>query len=148
MAIVNRTLDGSEQKRTFTCTVSSGAGGILNGSTLHAVLVPFAGSISAVSVAATGLSGSPMLTPKIQRFIVGTGVTTIGGWGATIPLPEWGTSGTIACSLTTAGSTLLNVLPFDVISFTTIGGTGAAFEEFAAAIVIQASQEIKTQLGV
>lgn len=148
MAIVNRTLDASEQKRTFTASFYSGAAGILNGSTLHCLTVPSDAKIAAIQIACTGLSGAPTVGLSVQRFIVGTGVTTIQGGATTLTLPEWGTSGTIAMVIASSGSSFLNVLANDVLTLTTAGGTGAASKQLAVSIVLQATQDIKTQLGV
>jgi hypothetical protein len=143
MAIVNRTLDASEQRRVLPFTYQATATGL----TLQAVVVPFASNLQAVRVAAVGISGSPTLDLRVWRFIPGTGVTSIAGGATTLAVQAVGTSGVQAMVLAASGSTLLNLLPNDVITLTT-GGANSAAAQLAGAVVIQAVQDIRTTFGI
>lgn len=148
MAIVNRTLDVSEKRKTYSSSFYAGAAGILAGATLHLLVVPSNGKLAAIQVACTGLSGAPALDFAVQRFIVGTGVTTIAGGATALTLPNWGTSGTIAVVLAASGSSFLNLLANDVLVAHTSGTTDDACKQLQLSIVIEATQDIKLSLGI
>lgn len=143
MAIVNRTLDASEQRKSFTCNYAATA----TGATIPVVMVPFNSTLDAVQLAAFGLSGAPTFDLRIQRFIVGTGLTVIAGGATTATPPEFGTSGVLTMSLATSGSTLLNLLAGDVLTLTS-GGSNTAVKSLSVGICIKAVQDIKTTNGV
>jgi hypothetical protein len=142
MAITNRALDASEQRRAFQSSFAATA----TGATLLALHVPFNSTLEAVKLCAQGLSGSPTYDLRVWRFIVGTGVTTIAG-GATTSTPlTMGTSGPHSMALAASGSSFLNLLANDVITLTS-GATNAAVTGLSVAIVIKAIQDIKTVHG-
>lgn len=143
MAIVNRTLDASEQRKSFTANFAATATGL----TLPILEVPFNSTLDAVQLAAFGLSGAPTYALRVQRFIVGTGLTVIAGGATTATPPEFGTSGILTMSLATSGSTLLNLLAGDVLTITT-GAADTAVKSLSVGICIKAVQDIKTTNGV
>lgn len=147
MAIVNRTLDASEQRRSFTASFTGSSTSLVLGNTLMLGVVPYNSVLSAITVAAIGLSGSPTMDLRVNRFIVGTGVTTIAGGATTLTLTAWGTSGVQAMVLAASGSSFLNLLANDVLVLTQAGANTATTSQ-CVTYVLQATQDIKTQLGV
>lgn len=138
MGIVNRTKDVSEQKevvqKTFTATVTGKDYVVLN--------APHALQLSEAKGIAVGMSGAPTATLKLQRFVVGAGLTTIAISGA-LTHTAIGTSGAQGFSMPAAGSSLLNLQAGDVLVCTT-GGTNAGLEQLNVAVIVKALQDIKT----
>jgi hypothetical protein len=143
MAITNRALDASEQRKTFT----AGVGLVGTGSTTHCFVMPSAGTLEGVRMAAAGISGSPVAQVAVIRFIAGAGLTSIGGVATTLALQAVGTSGIQSVALAAAGSTLLNLMAGDVVA---VGLTGAnsAVATLTVAAVVKQTQDIKTQFGL
>ena len=148
MAVVNRTLDASEQRKIISNSIAS-TSFLISGVTNHIGLVPWPGVIEAGQIAVEGVSGSPAYTLKVARFIAGTGFTVIVVGSSNAPV-TFGTSGGMASglSLPAAGSTLLNVLANDLLILQTLGGTGAAAEKLSVSVVIRPIQDIKTHFGL
>lgn len=143
MAINNRTLDPSIQRNVFQCDF----GLVATGLTLQACVVPYASTLDAVRVAAIGLSGAPTYDLRVWRFIAGTGVTSIAGSATTLTSQAVGTSGVQSMVLAASGSSLLNLLPNDVITLTS-GGANTAAVQLTVAMVIKSTQDIRTSFGV
>jgi hypothetical protein len=143
MAVTNRSLDVSEQRKTFV----AGVGLVATGSTTHCFVMPSAGTLDGVRMAAAGISGSPVAQVAVLRFIAGTGFTSIGGVATTLALQTVGTSGIQSVALAASGSTLLNLVAGDVIA---VGLTGAnsAVATLTVAAVVKQTQDIKTQFGL
>lgn len=143
MAIVNRTLDASEQKKAFEMS----AGAVATGVTLPVCLVPYPCNFLAAEFAAAGLSGSPTAALAVNRFIVGTGFTTwVIAAGGSNTLQAYGTSGPLAAVCVAQGSTLLELQADDLITVTS-GGSNAAVTQLAVGIVLQPIMDIKTTFG-
>lgn len=143
MAINNMALDASEQNRVYTNAYNL----VVTGITLVPFIVPSNGSIKAMSLAAVGLSGSPTYAFTIGRFITGSGFTALTGGMTTLTAGAVGTSGVQSFVLAASGSTLLNVLANDLIQITT-GGANTAAVHLTVGMVIQSTQDVKTQYGV
>lgn len=143
MAVINRTLDISEQRKTFGVV----AGAIATGVTTIVAVVPWPCTLDAAQFQAFGNSGSPTAQLVVNRFIVGSGVTAF-AVGSANALPAFGTSGVIVlgASLPAAGSTLLNLLPNDVIHMES-GGANSAVQRLAATVVLKPIQDIKKNFG-
>lgn len=139
MAVVNRTLDASEQKKSFGFK----QGALATGVTVAVFQVPYPSIIQAMQVGAVGLSNSFTVAVNVERFIAGTGFTTIPLVAAQAP-PEFGTSGVIPAglSLPASGSTLNNLLPNDLLMIST-AGTNAAVAMLSGNVVIKPIQDIK-----
>ncbi len=153
MGVANRTLDASEQKRVhqlaFPCL---GASAIVNTGQTVAILVPYAGTLAAAQAYVGGISGALQVQVNVDRFIAGTGFTTIiAGKGTSNLVNAYGTSGLglkgANLFLEAAGSTLLNLIAGDVIQFGTLGSNAAATQLTVAAVIIPI-QDIKTQFGI
>lgn len=137
--IVNRDLDQSERKLVIQSKIAP----TVTGGTYQIGVVPFAAQVLGGYEAALGLSGAPTSQIKVQRFIPGTGVTVITGIFNALTLTAYGTSGLQGHSL--VGASFL-LMPKDLL-FCETGGTNAAVNSTAIAVVIQALEDVKTILG-
>ena len=142
MAIPNRALDASEQKRAFCAAY----GAVATGVTLTPLVVPFNSTLNGIQISVAGLSGSPAYQFAINRFIVGTGVTTIiAGFTLCTPL-TWSTSGMVTVVSVAAGNSLLQLVSGDqIVVSSSVANT--AVTNLQVAICIQALQDIKTVYG-
>lgn len=143
MAICNRDLDVSEQRQVYQAAVPLTA---IGASTIVPLAyVPYPGTLSAVKLAAVGVSGAVLAAVAINRFVAGAGLTAI-LVGATTALVNVGTSGPQAFTLPSLGSTLLQVQQGDLVSLTLVGGNNLLGAQVA--LVIKALQDIKSPLGL
>jgi len=142
MAIVNRDLDASQKNKVYSGSWTS----VVTGKTLLVGPIASAGAVQAIECVAAGVSGTPTYAFTINRFIVGTGVTVITGGATTLSMATVGTSGPTAFVLA-SGSSLLAVLPNDVVQITS-GGANTASDLLAIAIVVSETQDIVTKFGV
>lgn len=140
MAIVNRELDSSEQKRTVNCAVSNTSTGI----TYPLYVVPAAGQLISAVQTVNGLSGAPAHSIWLHRFIAGTGFTSI-VLGSTIASTAYGTSGAQTFSVSAAGASNL-LLAGDQITLYTQGANTAALS-VVVGLCIQSLQDIRTSYG-
>lgn len=144
MAIVNRTLDVSEQRKVYEVS----AGPVVTGVSAIVAYVPGPCTLDAGSIAAFGLSGLPTYALVVNRFIVGAGVTAITIAVGTSNVPSaFGTSGAFQMILPAAGSTLLNLVANDVLMYQT-GVANTAVTGLSVAVVLKPIQDIKLQFGV
>ena len=143
MAIVNRDLDPTQQRLLFDA-----APGLIGVSALiHVGIAPCASQLLAVAVNAFGLSGSPILGVQIQRFVVGSGLTTIALNGSSLlTVTAYSTSGMQLATLPAAGTTLAQVLKGDDIQIVTSGANTAGTYTIEA--VIQILQDVQSDYGV
>ncbi len=137
MAIVNRTLDPSQQQSEILSSYLAVATGI----TMLVAMVPYPATLKQIKVAAQGLSGTPTYDLRVFRFIVGTGVTTIAGGATTLTPLTMGTSGIASMVLAAAGSSFLNLQAGDVLTLTS-AGSNAAVTALSVDVIIQATQDI------
>ncbi len=144
MAIVNRTLDSSEQRKDIVMSY----GAIATGVTSVIAIVPWPCVLEKAQFAAFGVSGSPTATIVVQRFITGTGFTAISLSGANA-LPAFGTSGVIAvgASLLATGSTLLQLQANDVLSLLS-GGANSAVTNLGIGVVLRPIQDIRQHFAL
>jgi hypothetical protein len=144
VGIKNTGLHVSEQRKELTAgaaAVATGVTGILS----H---VPWPCVVEAGQAAAFGTSGSPTVQFFINRFIVGSGITTI-QIGSTSALVAYGTSGVLAngLSLPAAGATTLNLQANDVLMYQT-GGANSAVTGLSLKLVVRPLQELRTYFGL
>lgn len=137
MGIVNRTLDTSEQKELVQQDLVATSTGV--DYVIHKA--PRAQTLIDAKATAVGLSGTPTATLKLQRFVVGAGLTTIAISGA-LTHSAIGTSGTQTFSLPAAGSSLLSLAAGDFLVVTT-AGTNAGLAQLLVDVVVQNVQDIK-----
>lgn len=140
MAIVNRDLDSSEQRKTLQCEFGVTGTGL----TLLCVQIPVAAELQAVRAAAVGLSGAPTIAFTIGRFIAGTGFTSLTGGATLLTLTAFGTSGIQTMAVNASGSSLTALQAGDVLQLTT-AGTNAAVAALSVAFVIKELVDIKNQ---
>jgi len=145
MAIVNRTLDASEQRKTFQVKLL--AAELVNGVSGIICQVPFASTLDAASIALYGISGAPQFQIAVHRT-GGAGATYVLAVGTSnIPL-AFGTSGAWQCVLPASGSTLLLLNAGDNLLYLQGGGSGAAAVNANISVVLKPLQDVKTQFGV
>ncbi len=137
MAIVNRTLDVSQQQSESQSSYQA----VATGATLLVAAIPYPSTLKQVKVACQGVSGSPTYDLRVWRFIVGTGVTTIAGGATTLTGQAMGTSGVQSMVLAAAGSSFLNLQANDILTLTS-GTASTAVTGLDVAVVIQATQDI------
>lgn len=138
MAINNRSLDASEQKKTFAFSAAATATGV-TGIMVH---IPFPCTLNAIQVSAFGLSGAPNLAVVNNRFIAGAGVTAMTvATGTSNVLVAFGTSG-VGSSGLIVGASFVNLLPNDVLMFQT-GASNAAVTGLSGHVVVTPLQDVK-----
>jgi len=109
--------------------------------------VPYTGQLLKVTVAAYGLSGSPILGLQVQRFITGAGLTTIPINGSSLlTMTAFSTSGMLTCSIPAVGNSLVQLQSGDQLQFVTSGANTAA--SYVANSIIQCLQDFKTHYGL
>jgi hypothetical protein len=148
MAVINRTLDPSEQRKIHEFK----AGAVATGVTGIIAHIDNPGVIECGQIAAFGLSGAPNYAITINRFIAGAGATAIVIGTGTSNVPSaFGTSGVAATGASGLvmlwGSTLMNVIPNDVVMFTS-GVANAAVTGLAISLVVRPIQDVKIHFGL
>jgi hypothetical protein len=151
MAIVNRTLDATEQRKILSQEYA--ATQLTNGITNLVGIVPWPCTIDAAAVALYGVSGAPTAALFVGRFIAGTGYTAFAvATGSSNTPADYGVSGfganyATGMLLAASGSTLRNLLANDVLLYVTGGGTGAAAVIGTVSVVLRPLQDIKYNFG-
>lgn len=147
MAILNRTLDTTEQRLVFEAVLP--AAQLTSGVTSVVAVVPFPCVIDYAQAVANGLSGAPTWQLNVDRFIAGTGFTTIIiATGSSNTPPAFGTSGVgiSGMVLVASGSTLRNLLANDQIMLTT-GAANTAAKSGAVCVALRPIQDVIVQFG-
>lgn len=139
MGIINRTMDGSEQKEMIECALDNP----VNAQDNIVGIVSRSLTITDAKVSLLGISGAPNVWLKALRFIAGTGGSSF-AIGSTFVVSAFGTSGYQSYSLPAAGSTLLNLQKGDMLVAVTGGGAGAACTSMMIELVVQNIADIKT----
>lgn len=143
MAIVNRDLDPTQQRWSFGA--QPGVVGI--SLLIHVGIVPCASQLLVIATNAYSLSGSPTVGAQIQRFVVGSGLTTIPLNGSSLlTITAFSTSGIQTQTLPASGNTLLNLLKGDEIQLITSAANTAA--TYVVEAVIQILQDVQSTYGV
>ncbi len=137
MAIVNRTLDPSQQQVMQVANY----GAVVTGATLHVAVIPSPSILKQIKIAVAGVSGTPTYDLRVLRFIVGSGVTSIAGGATTLTGTAVGTSGIQTLVLAAAGSSFLSLIAGDLLTLTS-GGANSAVTNISVASVIQDTQDI------
>jgi len=141
MGIVNRSMDGSEQRDVTTQNL-----GAFPVTTTRAIYIaPYPVTLEQIRVSATGISGAPQHKIQCTRFITGAGATSFDVVAAGV-IPVKGTSGVFSMTLPTAGSSLLSLQAKDVLEVvSSVANTG--FDDVLYTTVVKALQDIKTYYG-
>lgn len=143
MAIVNRDLDASEQRKDIYVTSPA----IATGVTQDLVVLAYPCTIQTVEYSALGVSNAMQVAFNLKRFISGSGATAIAIGISNCVLQNFGTSGAIAFSgLAAVGSTLLNFQSGDVLQIVTSVANGNA-TSLAMNLVLKKTQDVVTMNG-
>lgn len=113
MSVINRTNDVSEQKVALGQAFGPS---VISGATLQ-IIIPYPCTLSQIIATSVAGAATSSTSAEISRFIPGSGFTVITGLGASFVVPVYGTSGYISVSLTAQGSTLLNLMAGDALTF-------------------------------
>lgn len=145
MAVHNRTLGGTEQNKVLDFNVPIA---IVNGQTGLLAYVPFPCTIQAAQLAAFGVTASPNLQITVSRFIAGAGSSTWNLSSTFVP-PSFGSSGVLASgiSLPATGSTLLLLMPNDVIGYLAGGGASGGVFGCIGGFVVRPIQDVRVYLA-
>lgn len=144
MALVNRDKDASEQRYVFgyNSQVTVGVSGLI-----QLGIAPCASQLVAIASAAFGLSGSPILGVQVQRFIVGSGLTTIPvNSSSLLTIVAFSTSGIQTHSLSASGNSLVQLLRGDCVQL--VSSTANTAAQYEVECVIQILQDVKSDYGV
>lgn len=133
MGIQNRSLE-DEQKKELHCSLIRETTTAESDIIFHA---PHPMTVDSAKLSAVGLSGSPTAQLQIQRFVTGAGQTTI-ALGPAVSLVAVGTSGPQSFSFS---STALQAGDQIVA---THAGANAAAAQLAIALVVEATEDIKS----
>lgn len=146
MAIVSRTQDASVQKQVlsfsnFSLALSTGETGVLS-------YVPYPCQLVAANLAAFSVTSDPTVQFTVSRFVVGQGFTSY-VLGSAFQPPSYGTSGVLGAgvSLLASGSSLLYLMPGDVLGYEVGGGSTAGIFGMCGAFIVKPTQDIRTYLG-
>lgn len=134
MAVINRTLDSSQQKYLENMHMN----GTVTGESDVVFHAPYPCSLVSAKAVAVGLSGAPTAALNINRFVVGAGDTLI-PLAAALTLVAVGTSG--PQSFTVTSSALLQAGDRLVV---THAGSNAACRQLNVAAVVQVLQDIRS----
>lgn len=140
MAIVNRDNDVSQQEQAF----SEAIGNMATGATFGLLIVPYPSSLVAIQESAAAISGSPSHSLWLQRFIVGTGVTSI-QIGASLGISAFATSGCQGFSILPAAASFQFVAGDVLLVNTTASNASTTASVFT--VCLKALQDIKTYFG-
>jgi hypothetical protein len=157
MAIVNRDLDVTQQRYVFTVnpnsygvstfglTLAAASTGVSQIITLG--IMPCASQLLQVATAAWGVSGTPTVGVQIQRFVVGSGLTTIAFNSLSLlTVTAYATSGMQLQTLPAAGASGYGLLKGDVLQAVTSTANSAAV--YSVEAVVQILQDVKSDYGV
>ena len=147
MAIINRTNDITQQRvslqfSNFSSALTAGETGVIG-------YIPCPCHVHAANIAAFSVSSAPSFALTVNRFIVGSGVTSY-ILGSTFAVPSFGTSGVLAAgiSLPVLGTTSMILMTNDVLGYI-VGGSGGtnAIYGLAGTVVLRPIQDIKSFLN-
>ena len=148
MAIVNRALDASQQKRTITVNVSTNVAASA-GKTYNIFHAPWPCTLKNAWMAASGLSGAPTVAIDVLRFNGVGGTSLIPGAGATLTVLAYGaSSATQGFSMAASGSSLLDLQKGDLVQLTQhFSGGNVAIGDAVVSLVVQPIQDILQHFG-
>ena len=135
MAIINRSLDVSEQQQVITKSQN----GTVTGAEYVLGIIPDSMQIMQAKSYALGLSGAPTAQLQLARFVAGAGATVI-NIGSALTQVAYGTSGLQSFAL---GSTPILAQAGDVLQVAS-AGTNSALTDMAISVVLQSLQDYKS----
>lgn len=144
MAIVNRDLDSSQQVVNLNYSSPVGfTAGIGIGLTQAIAVIPCPAQLVGAGVASMGLSGAMNLSLWINRFILGSGFTSI-NVGASLVAQAFGTSG--GQTFNVGAGVTWTLQAGDVINLCG-AGANTAIQSCNVTLAIKALQDIKSSFG-
>lgn len=145
MPLINRDKDQSEQRNIYDV----GPVTIATGQTVPILIAQNSEQILGFQLLGYGLSGSPVLTFQIGRFIIGSGFTMLNSGFSAITVSSFGTSGvptgTTPIIQLVPGSTLNTLQKNDALYVITSGANTAG--TYVGEIVTQNLQDYKQTYG-
>lgn len=135
MAIINRSLDVSEQQEAKKVNVN----GTVTGTAYVIDVIPDSKQLMQAKSYALGLSGAPTAQLQIARFIAGAGATVI-PVGSALTSVAFGTSGLQSFSL---GASPILLQEGDVLQVAA-GAANSALTSLTVEVVLQSLQDYKS----
>ena len=148
--VQNKDKDASEQRVNLVESYGTIAGAVVSqavgvSAIMNLGVIGCSQTLVAVSSYAAGLSGSPIVGLQVQRFVVGSGLTTIPlNSLSLLTIVAYSTSGPQLHSVPPANASLL--LQGDVLQAVTSVANTASVYRFEA--VLQVLQAVRTDYGV
>lgn len=139
MGITNRDKDVSEQQAVFEGRATA----FLTGQTAQLLVVPYQAQVMSAMQSVSGTSGAPLHSLWIQRFVVGSGLTSI-NIGATLAAANFALSGAQTFTLTSGSTNLLQAGDVIILSQ---AASNAAVADVVVGLSLKALQDIKTNFG-
>jgi hypothetical protein len=153
MAIVGRDLDVSERKEVFVwmntkTTDATGVSSVVaQGVSSPIALVPYPCTIESIRFYAEGVSLAMQVAPIVNRFVVGSGLTSIQLGISNVILQNFSLSGMVGYSgLAATGSTLLSLAANDVLGFQT-SVTNSSAKILRIEVAVRKTQDILSVFG-
>lgn len=140
MPVDNRELGTGVQSNAFNATLTK----TITGQTYALCVVPYPAQLVAAQQCAAGLSGAPNHSLWLQRFVVGSGVTSI-NIGNSLVSVVFGTSGIQGFSIPAGASNLLQA--GDIVMLSTAAANTAS-ESTTVTLVLKSLQDIRSNFGV
>ena len=141
MALVNRDKDVSEQKDVWSASVNLAATGV----TLNVgPAIPYPCQIKNAVAQVSGISGTPVLTLGVYRFIAGSGATAFTGVASALTI---GVSGVVTFASLAAVGTTLSLLQQGDQLFCSVTGSSSSVYNTSVEVVTQALQDVKAVYG-
>lgn len=155
MSLHNMGKGGSEQREAYS--FEFGNDWFTVGQTAAVLFVPYPCLFDAVGLVATGITGVPAINIFNARFIPGFGATSY-AIGTSFLIPAFGTSGTVygsgvtfgitgGISFPIAGSSLLQLMPGDILSLV-VSGASAGVYAMSGYVCLRPQQDTKSHLGL
>lgn len=139
MSIINRNLHRGQNRDIFQMD-----NGTVTGQTYTVAGIPYAGFVVTANMVCVGLSGSPNHSLWLQRFIAGSGVTSI-NLGASLVAQAFGTSGSQQITFNGANVTF-PVIAGDVVILSTAAANTATVQT-TIELVVECTQDYKFHWG-
>lgn len=146
MAIVNRDLDSSQQVMNWAQGVRNVGSslGLGQGGTFMLGVVPCPMQLVGAGIASRGSSGTLGAQVSVERFVAGSGYTTI-ILGASMALWAFGTSG--GQTFNVGAGVTYTLQTGDVLNLTFSGVATASADQACVTLALKALQDIKSSFG-
>lgn len=140
MPLIDRNDDSTTKRVAFSANFAATATGV----TSVIGILPFNSLVTGYYASAFGLSGTPLSSLSLYRFIAGSGFTAI-PVGGTLTVPAFGTSGFAFYGATVNGITYSNVLGITALQGDLMvalsGGANSAAASLYLGVVMQPTDD-------